>query len=53
MALVKKNQPKEAPCIICGKMSTQTICPACEARIQGEAIDKKQQIEKKGRTAQG
>jgi hypothetical protein len=53
LALVKKNQRIERPCMICGKPTTQTICPSCEIRIQGEAIDKKQQIEKKGRTEQG
>jgi hypothetical protein len=50
MALVKKNQPREVPCLICGKPSPQTICLNCEIRVQGEAIDKKRQIEKKGRT---
>ena len=53
MTLVKKGQCKEQPCIICGKPSCQTICPTCEARIQGEAIDKKTTIEKKGHPEQG
>jgi hypothetical protein len=53
MTLVKKSQPAERPCIICGKPSHQTICPTCEARIQGEAIEKKTVIEKKGRPEQG
>lgn len=53
MALVKKSQPKEHPCIVCGKHSTQTICPTCEARIQGEAIEKKTEVEKKGRADSG
>lgn len=53
MTLMKKSQPAERPCIICGKPSHQTICPACEARIQGEAIEKKTVVEKKGRTEQG
>ena len=53
MTLLKKSQPKERPCIICAKPSDHTICPACEARIQGEAIDKKTVIEKKGRPEQG
>lgn len=52
MTLVKKSQPKERPCIICGRPSFQTICPSCQARIQGEAIQKKTIIEKKGRTEQ-
>lgn len=53
MTLVKKSQPKETPCIICGKPATQSICPTCEARIQGEAIEKKTEMEKKGRTDSG
>ena len=53
MTLVKKNQPKEMPCIVCGKPATQSICPTCEARIQGEAIEKKTGVEKKGRTESG
>lgn len=53
MTLIKKSQPKERPCIICGKFSHQTICPTCEAHVRGEAIEKKTGVEKKGRTEQG
>lgn len=53
MALVKKTDPKEMFCIICGKATTQSICPNCEARIRGEAVEKKTEIEKKGHTEQG
>jgi len=53
VALVKKSEPKETFCIICGKPTHQTICPTCQARIQGEAIEKKTEIEKKGHTEQG
>ena len=53
MTLIKKSQPPERPCIICGKPSPQTICPTCEAHIRGEAIEKKTGIEKKGRPEQG
>ncbi len=53
MALIKKSQPSQRPCIICGKPALQSICPTCEARIQGEAIEKKTGVEKKGRTEQG
>ncbi|HEY5999651.1 MAG TPA: hypothetical protein VI078_10180 [bacterium] len=53
MTLVKKSQPKEILCIVCGKPATQSICITCEARIQGEAIEKKTEIEKKGRTEAG
>jgi len=53
MTLVRKSQPKESPCIVCGKPAIQSICPTCEARIQGEAIEKKTELEKKGRTDGG
>jgi len=50
MALVKKGQPKLEPCVVCGEPSPATICPNCEARIRGEAVDKKREVEKKGKT---
>lgn len=53
MALVKRSEAKEVPCIVCGKPSFQTICPNCEARIRGEAVEKKTEVEKKGHTEQG
>ena len=53
MALVKRSEPKSTPCIVCGKPAHQTICPTCQARIQGEAIEKKTEVEKKGHTEQG
>jgi hypothetical protein len=53
MALIKKSQPRQMFCIICGKPSTETICPTCQARIRGEAVEKKTEIEKKGHTEQG
>ena len=53
MTLVKKSPPKQKPCIVCGKPTDDTICPNCQARIQGEAIEKKTEVEKKGRTDAG
>jgi hypothetical protein len=50
---MKKKQKKEAPCLTCGRLSPETICLACQNRIQGEAIEKKQEVEKKGRTDKG
>ena len=35
--------------MICGKPSEVSICDACEAQIQGEAIDKKRKIEREVR----
>ncbi len=51
--VVKKGEKKESPCMICGKLSAESICPACQQKVQGEALDKKQQQEKKGRTDKG
>ena len=51
--VIKKGQKKETPCLICGKLATESICQRCQARIQGEAIDKKQEKEKKGRSDKG
>jgi hypothetical protein len=36
-------------CMICGKPSEVSICDACKAQIQGEALDKKRKIEKQVR----
>lgn len=33
--------------MVCGKPSEQSICEACKADIQGEALDKKIKIDKK------
>ena len=46
--IVKKTDKKESPCLICARPSPQSICVACQQRIQGEMIDKKQEQEKKG-----
>jgi len=37
---------KKKVCMICGKPSDLSICDTCKAQIQGEALDKKQKIEK-------
>lgn len=36
-------------CMVCGKPSEVSICDSCKARIQGEAIEKKQKMEKEVR----
>lgn len=51
--VVKKTDKKESPCMICGKLSPQSICVACQQKVQGEALDKKQQREKKDRSDKG
>lgn len=37
---------KKKVCMVCGKPSEMTICESCKADIQGEALDKKQKIDK-------
>ena len=46
--IVKKTDKKESPCLICARPSPQSICGACQQKIQGEMIEKKQEQEKKG-----
>jgi hypothetical protein len=41
-----KMSEKKKVCMICGRPSEVTICDACKAQIQGEAIDKKKKMEK-------
>ncbi len=40
---------KKRVCMICGKPSEVSICDPCKAKIQGEAVDKKQKIEREVR----
>jgi hypothetical protein len=41
---------KKKVCMICGRPSEVSICDSCKAKVQGEAIDKKQKIEREVRT---
>ncbi len=36
-------------CLVCGQPSDDRICPACKARIRGEALEQKLEAEKAGR----
>ncbi|MBI4950186.1 MAG: hypothetical protein HY955_08595 [Deltaproteobacteria bacterium] len=49
----KKEEKKHVVCSICGKPSELTICHACEDKIRGEAVEKKHEIDKAGRTDSG
>lgn len=40
-------------CNVCGKPSEDLICESCEAKIRGEALEKKIKDEKEGRTDTG
>ena len=49
----KEKEEKKHVCSICGRPSDLTICHACEDRIRGEALEKKHDIDKAGRTDSG
>jgi hypothetical protein len=44
---------KVTHCMLCGKVSELSICETCQIRVQGEALEHKQGIEKKGKTDTG
>jgi hypothetical protein len=37
---------KKKVCMLCGKPSDASICDACKANVQGEALGEKKKIEK-------
>lgn len=49
----EKDQEKKHVCSICARPSDTTICHACEDKIRGEALEKKHDVEKAGRTDTG
>lgn len=57
MAEEKKEQEgkkeKKHVCSVCGKPSETAICHACEDRIRGEALEKKKDTDKAGRSDTG
>lgn len=36
--------------MVCGEVSRTIICQRCEAKIRGEAVNRKQHIDKEGKT---
>lgn len=48
--IMKKGKKPDIRCMICGQPSQHSICQSCKAKVQGEAVDKKQKVEKKVRT---
>lgn len=46
---IKQEPEKKKPCMVCGRPSAASICKECEAKIRGEALEHKQEIEKAGR----
>ncbi len=49
----EKGKKKVIHCLLCGKVSTQSICETCQIRVQGEALEHKQSVEKKGKIDTG
>ncbi|MBI2372040.1 MAG: hypothetical protein HYV08_17725 [Deltaproteobacteria bacterium] len=50
----RKSARKPIPkCQLCGRPSASVICEACGAKVRAEAMRRKQQIEKGGRTDTG
>ncbi len=47
------EEKKVKHCMLCGKPSDLSICEACQARVQGEALEKKHEVEKKGKVDTG
>jgi nucleotide-binding universal stress UspA family protein len=43
----------ETFCHLCGQPSQEIICEACKIRVQAEALERKQRIEKEGRVETG
>lgn len=48
-----KKEEKKHACSICGRPSETVICHACEDKIRAEALEKKHEIDKAGRTDTG
>jgi hypothetical protein len=54
MAQKAKNKTeKKKTCMICGKPSAEPICDSCKIKVQAEALEKKQEVEKEGRIDTG
>ena len=49
----KKEQEKKHVCSMCGNPSETAICHACADKVRGEALEKKHDIDKAGRTDTG
>ncbi len=45
-----EKERKKHVCTICGKPSPETICEPCSAKIRGEMLEKKHEIDKAGKT---
>jgi predicted amidophosphoribosyltransferase len=46
----KSGDTKMKYCSVCGEPARDIICDRCKAKIQGEAVNKKQLIEKEVKT---
>jgi predicted amidophosphoribosyltransferase len=46
----KNSGTKAKYCSVCGDPAHDIICDRCKAKIQGEAVNKKQQVEREVKT---
>jgi hypothetical protein len=46
----RSAEVKQKYCSVCGEPATDIFCQSCEAKIQGEAAHRKQQIERQVKT---
>jgi predicted amidophosphoribosyltransferase len=46
----KNSDTKTKYCSVCGEPASDIICDRCKAKIQGEAVNKKQQVEREVKT---
>jgi predicted amidophosphoribosyltransferase len=46
----KSSGTKTKYCSVCGEPASDIICDRCKAKIQGEAVNKKQQVERELKT---
>lgn len=49
----KTKTAKKKTCMVCGKPSADLICDSCKIKVQAEAIEKKREVEKEGRSDTG
>ncbi len=48
-----EEKKKVKHCMLCGKESELSICEHCAIKVQGEMLDHKHEVEKKGKVDSG
>jgi recombinational DNA repair protein RecR len=47
------DKKKVKLCMLCGKPSESSICETCSIKVQGELLEHKHEVEKKGKPDSG